>query len=263
VRTTDLTTLANVKSWLNVNGVGDDGLLSRLIASQSRYIQAWIGRELIPATKREVRDGTGTPVIMLGESPVLSVSSVSVSGVVIQLSADGISAGYTYDPMAVYLIGYSFAMARQNVIINYSYGYQVNQEAVVVPATPFSLPVASLSRPWSADVSVVYASSVPLTRITTGVPTTGQYLLVNTSGVWSYQFAAGDTGSQIAITYGYTPEEIEQAAIELVSLRYRERSRIGENSKSIGGETVSFNVKDFPDSVKTILENYKRVVSMY
>ena len=58
------------------------------------------------------------------------------------------------------------------------------------------------------------------------------------------------------------PAEIEQACIEVIAIRYKERDRIGQVSKSIGGETVSFSQKDFPDSVRTILNNYKKVVPM-
>lgn len=77
-----------------------------------------------------------------------------------------------------------------------------------------------------------------------------------------YSFPRGFGNVVLTYTAGYatTPHEIEQACIELVSLRYRERDRIGHQSKSIGGETVSFIVKDMPDSVKTILNNYRKVI---
>ena len=66
----------------------------------------------------------------------------------------------------------------------------------------------------------------------------------------------------VAYTAGFptVPFDIEQACIELVSLRYRERDRIGHQSKSLGGETVSFYIKAMPDSVLQLLSQYRRVV---
>ncbi len=66
----------------------------------------------------------------------------------------------------------------------------------------------------------------------------------------------------VAVTYtaGYTttPPEIEQACIELVALRYKERDRIGHVSKGVAGETVTFTQKDMPPNVQTILNQYLR-----
>jgi hypothetical protein len=77
-----------------------------------------------------------------------------------------------------------------------------------------------------------------------------------------YLFRKGNANVTLAYTAGFAavPPELEQAVIELIALRYRERDRVGYQSKSLGGETVSFIVKDFPDSVRTILANYRKVV---
>ena len=85
----------------------------------------------------------------------------------------------------------------------------------------------------------------------------GRFLYLN-----GYLFRKGRTNVVVGYVAGYAsvPPELEQAAIELIAMRYRERDRVGHQSKSLGGETVSFIVKDFPDSVRTILTNYKQVV---
>jgi hypothetical protein len=45
-----------------------------------------------------------------------------------------------------------------------------------------------------------------------------------------------------------------------VALRYRERSRIGEVARAIGGgETVSYSQKDMSDSIKTLIQQYRIV----
>jgi hypothetical protein len=81
--------------------------------------------------------------------------------------------------------------------------------------------------------------------------------------VRGYSFNRGAQNVVIAYTAGYstTPPEVAQACIELVSLRYRERSRIGEISRSLGGgaETVAYAQKDMTDAIKTLLQQYRAV----
>lgn len=77
-----------------------------------------------------------------------------------------------------------------------------------------------------------------------------------------YSFTRGIQNVTLAYTAGFatTPNEIEQSAIELVSLRYKERDRIGLVSKGLAGETISYSQKDFSDAIETTLTNYKKVV---
>lgn len=79
-----------------------------------------------------------------------------------------------------------------------------------------------------------------------------------------YVFTKGQGNVSLSYTAGYaeTPPALEQAVIETVSLRYRERDRIGHASKSIQGETVAFTITDFPKPAQTILNNYKKVVPL-
>jgi hypothetical protein len=69
---------------------------------------------------------------------------------------------------------------------------------------------------------------------------------------------AGCVTMQYTAGYAVTPPDLAQACIELVTLRYRERSRIGEVSRAIGGgETVSYSQKDMSDSIKTLIQQYR------
>ena len=66
----------------------------------------------------------------------------------------------------------------------------------------------------------------------------------------------------VTYTAGYaaTPPDIAQACIELVCQRYRERTRIGEVSRALGGsETVTYTQKDMSDDVKLMLSQYRAV----
>jgi len=179
----DLTTTADVKAWLNITGNSDDAVIARLVTAVSNYIQSWLNRTFAMATYTDISNGNNESTKMFSNYPVQSVSSVTISGVAIPASADGIAYGYVFDDQSLALIGTTCGRGLKNVRITYTAGY----------------------------------SSVPF--------------------------------------------EIAQACIELVAIRYRERTRVGEVSKSLGGETVSFTQKDMPDSVRTILNNYKKVIS--
>ena len=81
--------------------------------------------------------------------------------------------------------------------------------------------------------------------------------------IWLNNYLFNSGMGNIAVTYtaGYAsvPPEIARATVELVGLRYREKDRIGMSSKTLAGEITAFITKDFPDSVKTILNNYRKV----
>src|SRR5207302_1057673 len=78
-----------------------------------------------------------------------------------------------------------------------------------------------------------------------------------------YVFTRRPQNTIVTYTAGYdtTPPDIAQVCIELVARHYRERTRIGEVSKALGGgETVTFSQKDMPDAVKTALVSYRAVM---
>jgi len=92
-------------------------------------------------------------------------------------------------------------------------------------------------------------------------PTAAGYMFsATTIYLQSYLFTPGCQNVAVAYTAGYavTPPELEQACIELVALRYKERDRIGQVSKNLAGEVVSFTQKDVPSDVQTVLEQYRR-----
>ena len=74
--------------------------------------------------------------------------------------------------------------------------------------------------------------------------------------------ASGVNNIYVSYSAGFSspPVDIEQACIELTAWRYRERDRIGQENKSINGESVSFitNKSNLPH-ITDILDDYKRV----
>ena len=187
----DLTTLADVKAWLQTGQTAfpptDDALLTRLITAASQYIQTWLNRQIVQSDYIEVRDGTGGQRLQFGCFPVSAVQSVTIDGITIPPAQPsgpntGLTAGYVFSPTQLAVRGYSFTRGAQNVVIIYTAGYPV------------------------------------------------------------------------------VPPEIGQACIELVTLRYRERTRIGEVSKSVGGgETVTYAQKDMSSPIMTLLQQYRLV----
>ncbi len=76
-----------------------------------------------------------------------------------------------------------------------------------------------------------------------------------------YAFYRGKNNVRIAYTAGIdVPADITHAANELVAHRYREKDRIGLTSKGLSGETTAYSQKDMPDSVKTLLATYRKVI---
>lgn len=77
-------------------------------------------------------------------------------------------------------------------------------------------------------------------------------------------FNRGVQNVTVAWTAGYAsvPPDIEQACIDLVALRYRERDRIGLASKGMAGETTSYSQRDLPANAATLLQVYRRVAPL-
>jgi hypothetical protein len=268
----DLVSLADLKSWLGITGTDDDVLLARLITQISRAIFNVIDRPaILPSTYTETYDGGNDVSIMLRQWPVTGVSSCLVDGVAIPPSpplVGGVRAqiGYVLDPsdaappgamQRLSLRGFVFTCGVQNITISYSAGYRITNESAVIPATPlYTVPAQAPYGNWASDGGVVHSNGVSLTAVT-GNPGVGQYAVVN--GV--YSFAQPDAGSTVLLTYGYVPADLASCCMDWAAERYAYRSRIGQHSKSLGGqETMAFIVKDIPDFVVSALSPYRRVV---
>lgn len=180
----DLTTLANVKSWLKITTTTDDALLQRLLSAASDYIQTWLNRVVPTASYSDAYDGPGGSRLMLPNYPITAVSSVSIDGQVIPQSTSPTTPGWVFNSTSIVLRGgtWRFTEGVQNISVSYTAGY----------------------------------------------PT--------------------------------VPSEIEQACIELVSRRYKERDRIGVTSKTLAAETISYSQKDMSEGIATTLKQYRKVV---
>lgn len=262
---TPLVTLASVKDWLNTTGNGpfppnDDVLLGRILASVSTFVTSYLSRAIAPKTYVEVYNGNGHSTLPLRQTPVLLVRSLTVGSTSIAARTSIGQLGFVADENGVYLDGCgTFWRGVQNVSVTYDAGYQ-QSDTWTIP-TPSVIDTPSLSRPWNTDRGVAYASGAALTLVTVPPTVAGTYQLGTDSlGNTQYVFAAADIGASVVITYGYTPEDVAQALIELVGERYKVRSRIGLASTSLNGvQTNSFSQKDMNATIRTMLAPYRSV----
>ena len=76
-------------------------------------------------------------------------------------------------------------------------------------------------------------------------------------------FPRGRSSVTVSYSSGYAevPPDVAQATIELVGERFRTRERIGQASKTLGGqETTTFSLKSMNDAIAAMLAPYRRVI---
>ena len=69
-------------------------------------------------------------------------------------------------------------------------------------------------------------------------------------------FGGGPVVATYTAGFDPVPDAVQQAVIETVVLRYKELPRLGEASKSMGGETVSYITAALTPSAKAMLAPY-------
>lgn len=276
----DLATLPDVKSWLGIDNDNQDQLLRRLISSISGQVLNYISRSTVRyKTWTETRDGSGTDVLLLRNWPVISVSSVLVSGAVIPpaltLDDGSITDGWVLSEYSgtppgsnqtVSLRGYYFWQGVRNIVVTYATGYVVAGEATTVPSPATGYVVQAPLGPWSDNISVTnVTNNSVMTRVYSEPTASGQYWCPPISQQYpdngTYVFFADDEGDDILIDYSYTPSVLEQIVIEEVAERYRYKDRIGQRAKSLGGqETVSFDLSGLSHYAVAALSPWRCVV---
>jgi len=123
--TGDLCTLDQVKAYLPAMQAttGDDPLLSGLITAISAFMATYCSRVFQSASYQETYSGQHTRRLTLRQFPVTAVGSLSISGLSIPASPDGVQPGYVWDQYGIDLIGYIFQRGRGNIAVSYTAGY--------------------------------------------------------------------------------------------------------------------------------------------
>src|SRR5439155_23306149 len=125
----DLTTLADVKAWLQTGQDAfpdtDDALLSRLVTAASRFIESWLGRQVAPADWQEARDGTGGQRLAFANTPVTTVLSLSIDGLAIPPapSDGGFGAAYVFTATELALRGHALTRRTHHVAVTHTACY--------------------------------------------------------------------------------------------------------------------------------------------
>jgi hypothetical protein len=267
----DLTTLSALKSWLGLPSsvTPSDATLAATITAASRAVYALLSRPgLLPQIYAEVIDGERDR-LFLRHWPVLNVQSVILNGIAIpQAPPPGARHGAGYllkpgdtappgEPQALDIFGWRLWRDRQNLVVTYRAGYAVQGETQAVSAAaPFSCSALAPFGPWVSDLGVSYASTgIALTAVASP-PAQGQYSV----SAGTYAFSAADAGAALSISYGFVPQDIAQAALELAAERFRGADRIGLRSKSVGGqETIGYDLSSISAPVLVLLQPYRRV----
>ena len=100
------------------------------------------------------------------------------------------------------------------------------------------------------------ATGAPLAAVSAS-PGVGQY----TASAGIYAFSVADAGQSVSMSYGYVPQDIAQAALELAAERFRAADHIGLRSKSIGGqETIAYDTSAMSAPIQAMLQPYKRTI---
>lgn len=265
----DLVRLADVKAWLSISDTSSDALLSSWITRASRWVVTYLDRGPTLAFRQiiEIRDGNNNCALPLRYWPVLSVSSLSINGITYAKQTDvPFGMGFFVDQWTgsdtqghqyISNVGTVFYRDRQNVTIIYNAGYQIQGESHLLDTTG----LVSTAQYWYSDQGVTYANGTVLTYIATGTPGVGQYTINSTTG--QYTFAVADAGQTILITYSYTPDDLVQAVIGVISWQWKQKDRIGVLSKTLGGqETMAFSQLSGDSMTMSMLQHYKNIIPL-
>jgi hypothetical protein len=255
----DLTTLANLKAWLNLGQVTESAV--------------------IPLAPGPYTAAVAKAAAWNGDAGVI----LSVSGVALVKVTGSPAAGQ----FAVAAGVYTFNVAQAGLTVNISYTTVMPGDALlarmITAASQFvenwiGYPVASQSYALVLDGHggdvLPLGGKPPLTGVTSlvidGVAIPPAALVTDSgyrfspSSVWvqGYLFTRGRGNIGLTCTRGWaaTPADLEQAVIEVIAVRFKERDRIGQDSASMQGQNVTFSTRDVPASVKTVLQGYKKVV---
>lgn len=259
----NLTTLAAVKTYLGIVPTSQDVFISSLIPRSSVQVQNYCAQEF--PTKSYVgykMNGTGTPRLVLPGPPILSVSAVQVGSLVVAASTDGMTVpGYAFQDNLLYLLPgvYSdqngtitrFDKGVNNIKVSWLGGYQAS-ETVFVPTGNAISPSTGGSA--AVTIGVTYTGNgVALVQVGSA-PAVGQFAF--NAGV--YSFASADYNKQVTMSYYYVPAAVEQAVIETIGLKLKQRDNLGIRSKSLAGESISYEDKGISPAVMAMLAPYVR-----
>lgn len=253
----DLTDLANVKAWLNLGQV-----------TENAAIPAAPGPYTVTVAKAAAWNGDAWVILAANGAGLLRVAGVPAAGqyavaagvYTFNAAQAGQALSITYttlspqDPMLARLI-----TAASRTIEAYIGRRIASQSYTEVRHGHGGVQMAFANTPVTAVSLVkVDGAAIPLSP---DLGHLGYFFSPTMLYLVGCSFTRGAGNVEIAYTAGYaaTPSELEQACIELVALRFKERDHIGQDSASMQGQNITFS-QEMPAHLKAVLNDYKKVV---
>lgn len=119
-----LAPLADLKTYLGITVSTADAELQRMLDVASAMAERYTERSFAAGARTEKRSGEGSDFLLLKDSPVLTITTLTIDTVAVPAS-DGTTAGYLFDDYSVFLRNYQngFTIGRRNITIVYTAGY--------------------------------------------------------------------------------------------------------------------------------------------
>ena len=254
----NLTSVARAKDYLGITTAGSDNVIGQLIARASDQVIRWCSRPFQRTVYTDARlNGNGADWMRVPDTPIISVSAVTISNTAVPVSPDGITTGYQFDEFSLFLFGGSlFPRGRRNIGVSYIAGYTTSDSGYVPAANgPYTITPTAGGYATTDQGVANYTTGVAMTAVGSS-PAAGQYSFAN--GV--YTFNATDTGVRVTMSYDYSPGSVEQAVIELAGTKLKQRDNLSIASKSLRDESITYEDKDMSNAIKGLLWPYKKVV---
>lgn len=257
----DLTTLANLKAWLGLGQV-----------TENAVIPAAPGPFTVTVAKAAAWNGDAGVVLAVTGAALTPVAAdpddgeYAVAAGVYTFNAAqaglGVSISFTTvmpaDTVLARLVAAGSAFVQGPAGIGYEVAAQ--SYALVLDGPGGDVLVLGSKPPLTAVASLaIDGVTIPLAATSTGAG-----YRFSPSSIWmrGYAFTRGRGNVELTCTRGWvtTPADLEQAVLEVIAVRFKERDHIGQDAASMQGQNITFSTRDVPASVKTVLQGYKKVV---
>ena len=278
-----LTSLSTLKSWLGITATTDDAVLEAAIDRATSRIESYLERNIKERSYAEWRSGAGVDTIRLHQWPVTTVTSVfsgNIAVMVIGAKGNNLRASIAVNqetPTPAVVATYTdISGATTATTIPFATYPTVSDVAAQIGATgAYNATVtknlrAVQMRP-RAGADCVLAS---MTLYGADTPSEFTYdyergrLTIDRSWFAYWPLQKGimpNVAKSILIEYtaGYAtvPDDIEQAAIEVASMLYRDRRRDGNlQSEGLGDYNYSrATVAEMNAKLDSLLERWKEI----
>ena len=284
VGTYALTSLTNLKNWIGVTGSADDTILEQAIDRATSRIESYLERNIRQRSYTEWRSGAGVDTIRLHQWPVTQVTSVysgNIAAIVVGATSGYLRASVSVNqetPTPALVTTTTTMLGASNSVTHDFATYPTSDDLVAgaLNATPgysasLTTSVRSVQLRPRAGADCVLAN---MTLYAANTPSEFTYdyergrLTIDRSWFAYWPLQNGimpNVAKSILIEYtaGYatTPDDIEQACIEVAAMLYRDRRRDGNlQSEGLGDYSYSrATVAEMNAKLDSLLDRWKEV----